>query len=624
MIIKNIFRVSLSVAIALSFWVFVAALPPFRIGIWVDSECVLVIAHLLFAVIGLCLSFLWCVTKELFCSTHTLIFVFFAAFSLLATLWAKNPIVHHLGVPLLGEGSVLFCGLSLLSFGFDNSSKRKLIYWSAIAASSTVGILVFFNHPIYGLNINSDWLPYVFTAFLAPIALGIYVISTLTNNKILEVTIIFLSLALLVLSHNKAAWIAVVITIFFWLVAKQFKHRYFLQKIICFSIPLLSVGASYTLSNWSIFSSLEYRKFAIQSYILAWQDSPLILLIGNGWGYYCENLQKYITALPVAFFNNHSWQPSWHGINRLDFHCMHFGAEVLFSIGLMGAVLYVALILTLFARQNYEKDSFRIFLFAMLFSGLTSTWFTLMCVWPFFVLGFSILNQQKLTVTRAPLPIIYLLVSTILCSGAAITYWKTAVLYPADPRSLFYNFTNSKSMPTQNDMKVSYNYRGLHLGCFSLNTLKKINQMSYSIMTTELNIVFSIYDPKTSPLMLDVAILHGMPYFSGDDHTKQDLWEKVVNAILQKAPKRTDLLVAYINELIGSSQLEKAKSFIMRMLNRNPADPFALWLDGICHVYERNIDHGKALMVKALGQGIEKWIFIPKNLQNQLSEKPLL
>jgi hypothetical protein len=622
--VKNVFRVSLSVAVAISFWVFVAALPPFRIGIWVDSECVLVVAHLILTVIGLCLSLLWCVTKKLWCSNHTLVFACFAVFSLLVTWWAKNPVVHHFGVPLLGEGSVLFCGLSLLSFGIDNANERKFIYWSAIAAGSTAGILIFSNHPVYGLNINSNWLPYVFGAFLAPIALGIYTLSILTNNKIVKVAIVLLSLALLALSHNKTALIAVVIAIFVWLVTKKTKHGYFLQKIICANIPLLSVGAIYILSSWPAFSSLESRKFAIQSYMLAWQESPLSLLIGNGWGYYFENLQKHIITLPVGFFNNYSWEPSWDGIERLDFHCMHFGVEALFSMGIMGLALYITLILISFSEQNYEKNAFNTFLFAMVFGCLTSTWFTLICVWPFFVLGFSILDQQKLNLARAPLPIVYLLISTAFCAWATVTYWQTAVLYPTNSKSLFYNFTNSKSMPAQNDIKAAYNYHGFHLGHFFLNTLKKIDRMPYSLIVAELNLVFSAYDPKTSPLVLDVALLHGIFHFSGDEHKKHDLWEKVANAVLQKAPKRTDLLVAYITELIGSKQLEKAKSFIMRMLNTKPDDPFALWLNGIYHAYEGEIGQGKALMIKALSQGIEKWIFIPENLQNQLNGKSFL
>lgn len=553
-----------------------------------------------------------------------MIFTCFAIFSLLASLWVKNPIVHHLGVPLLGEGSVLFCGLSLLSFGFDNTSKRQVIYGSAIAAGATAGILVFLNHPNYGLNINPYWLPYVFGAFLAPIALGIYVVSTLIHNKIGKVSIVFLSLALLVLSHNKTAWVAVVAWTFFLLVSRQSKYGYFLQKMICASIPLLSLAAIYFLSNWQAFSSLESRKFAIQSYVLAWQDAPLSLLFGNGWGYYFENLQKHITSLPVAFFNNGIWQPKWDGIDRLDFHCMHLGVEALFCTGILGFMLYTALILTPFSDQNYKKNSFNIFMFTVLFGCLTSTWFTLMCVWPFFVLGFSILNQYKFTVMRAPLPIVWIFIATILCAHGAVTYWQTSVLYPANPKSLFFKFTNSKHMPAQKDSEATYNYKGFHLGHFTLNMLKKINKVPYPIITSELNLVFSVYNAKTSPLVLDVAILHGISHFSGDEYTKQEMWEKAANAVLQKAPKRNDLLVAYVNELIESNQLEKAKSFIMLMLNKNQNDPFALWLKGICYVYERNIDRGKSLMVKAIGQGIEKWIFIPMHLQNSLKQKPLL
>ncbi len=615
--LENILDISLSVAIAISFWLFVAAIPSFRVGIWVDSECVLVAAHVLFAAVGLFLSVLWCMTEKLFCSRHTLIFTCLAIVSLFATLWAKNPIVHHLGVPLLGEGSILFCGLSLLSFGFDNASKRKLIYWSAIFAGSAAGILVFLHHRQYGLDINPDWLPYVFGAFLAPIALGLYAVSTLTNNKIEKGIIVFLSLALLVLSHNRTAWVAVVAVMCFWLLTRKTKHAHLCQKTLCASIPLLSVVVICFLGDRS-FSTLESKKFAIQSYVLTWKDEPLSLLFGNGWGYYFENLQKQITALPVEFFHNNSWKPSWDGIDRLDFHCMHLGAEALFCIGVLGILFYVMLILTPFAEQNYKKNAFSILMFSVLFGCLTSTWFTLMCVWPFFVLGFSVLNQHKFGVTRAPLLILWLITSTAFCAHGAVTYWKTAVLYPASPASLFFRFTNSQSMPKPNDIKAAYNYHGFHLGHFTLNTLKKANHLSYRVVADELNLVFSIYDAKTSPLVLDVAMLHGMPYFSGSYSEKQNMWENIARAVLQKAPKRTDLLVSYVTDLIENNQLEKAKSFIEIMLNKNSNDPFALWLKGIYQITENDVESGKALMMQALGTGIEKWIFIPEELKNSL------
>jgi hypothetical protein len=148
--------------------------------------------------------------------------------------------------------------------------------------------------------------------------------------------------------------------------------------------------------------------------------------------------------------------------------------------------------------------------------------------------------------------------------------------------------------------------------------------MPSRIVSAELNLVFRAYDAKTSPLVLDVAMLHGMKYFQGHSKEKQNILESVAHAVLQKAPKRSDLLVSYVKDLIENHQLSKAHGFIDAMLTRNANDPFALWLMGIYQIHEEDIEKGKLLMIQALNQGIEKWIYIPKDLKKQLKEKPLL
>jgi hypothetical protein len=483
--------------------------------------------------------------------------------------------------------------------------------------------LVFLHHPKHGLNISPNWLPYVFGAFLAPIALGIYTISTLTTNKIKYVILVLLSSFLLFMSHNKTASVAVFVVACFWLITRKTKREHNLQKYLCASVPLASLIAIYTLGNWQQFSTLGSRKLAIQSYVITWQDEPLSLLFGHGWGHYFENLQKTITSLPVEFFRNHSWNPSWDGIERLDFHCMHLGAEALFSIGLIGLIFYVMLVLSPFSQQTSAKPSFSVLLFSVLFGCLTSTWFTLICVWPFFVLGFSTLNQDKICVTKTPLLILWLCISTVLCAHGAVTYWQTAVLYPANPKSLFYRFAHNKKLPTDEAVKSTYNYQGFHLGHFVINTLKKVNRTPSNAIATELNMAFRVYDAKNSPLVLDVAMLHGMQFFQGSDNEKRNLRENIAHAILQKAPRRSDLLVPYIKELIENQQADTAKDFIKTMLARNAKDPFALWIKGIEHIHEKDTAYGKSLMIQALDQGIEKWIYIPRQLKDQIKEKPL-
>jgi len=625
--VSYFFEKCLIICIAASFWLFIMALPPFRIGIWVDSECVLATAHLIFSVLGLCLIILWSLKRKLYCSIHTLIFFSFALISLLATLWANNSTVHHLGSPLLGEGSVLFCGLSLLSFAIDNSSQKNTIYWSAVFAGIIAGILVFLHHPQHGLKVNPNWLPYVFGAFLAPIALGIYAVGTRLKSKTQQKILLLLSCLLLLLSHNKTAWAALILSLCIWPIIK---HKQHLQKYICASIPfgmmigIYVLGTKCVVEKWPIFSSLESRKLALQTYALTWKDNPLKLLSGNGWGYYFENLQKQITKLPVVLFQDNSWKPSWDGVDRFDFHCMHFGAETLFSIGIIGLILYITLLVSPLSEAPTRKSKIHTFMFVTLFGCVTSTWFTLVCVWPFLILGFSIFDRYKIIITRAPLTILWLWISTIFCAYAAATYWNTAILYPANQKSLFFRFTHSKKLPSAGDIRQSYNYKGFHLGHFTLSILKKINQTPSRATMNELNLIFKIYDAKTSPLILDVALLHGLKYFQGSSIEKQLLWDSLASAIQQKAPKRSDLLVQYISELIENNDFTKAKSLISAILSRNPQDPFGFWLEGIFLIHTGATKQGKILMEQALQHNIEKWIYIPKNLKELLHQEEVL
>lgn len=553
--------------------------------------------------------------KELYYSNYTLIFTSIAIFSLLITLWANNPILHHFGSPLLGEGSVIFCGLSILSLAIDNISNRNTIYWSVIFSGIVAGIFVFMHHPQHGLNINPNWLPYVFGAFLAPISLCIYAISTKIENHIQQRILLLLSCALLFLSHNKTAWASVFLSSCLWPLVK---NRLSLQKYICLSIPFVSALSLFILGKWPVFSSLESRKLALQSYLLSWKDNPLSLITGNGWGSYFENLQKQITCLPVSFFKNHVWQPSWDGIDRLDFHCMHLGAETFFSIGITGLILYLALLATPFLKKYPQKNNLHLFIYTVLFGFLTSTWFTLVCVWPFLIFGFSVFNQHRNITTKMLPPILWSLLCAILCSHAAVTYWQTASLYPTNQKSLFYKFTYSKKIPTSDELKKPYNYRGMHLGHFILTILKKMKHPPSQSSIRELNFAFKIYDSSSSPLILDVALMHGISYFKGSFTEKQNLWDKIAQAIRKKAPKREDLLISYVQFLIENNQLSKAKDIINSVSPENPNNPFVLWMKGMYFIHNDNVEQGKNFMRQALHYNIDTWILIPKSLKNKI------
>ena len=191
--LKNSTGYLTSILVALTFWLFIATIPPLRVGIWIDSEFVLVVANALFAAIGISLLLLWFSRRQLHFSDQTACFFMITILSAIATIWAKNKVLHHFGVPLLGEGTVLFYGLLLLSLAYDNIQINNFLRFSVIIAGCVAGLLVVLNHPEHGFSINPDWLPYVFGAFLAPIALGVYNAGKDYENKFIKTLIICLS-----------------------------------------------------------------------------------------------------------------------------------------------------------------------------------------------------------------------------------------------------------------------------------------------------------------------------------------------------------------------------------------------------------------------------------------------
>mgnify|MGYP000163774175 CR=1 FL=1 len=614
--LKNSTGYLTSILVALTFWLFIATIPPLRVGIWIDSEFVLVVANALFAAIGISLLLLWFSRRQLHFSDQTACFFMITILSAIATIWAKNKVLHHFGVPLLGEGTVLFYGLLLLSLAYDNIQINNFLRFSVIIAGCVAGLLVVLNHPEHGFSINPDWLPYVFGAFLAPIALGVYNAGKDYENKFIKTLIICLSIALLWVSHNKTAWVAVILCIFLWGLIHTIKSRDTVIRLTCISLPILSVVAIYVLGSYPGFGTLESRKLAIQTYIEAWKDNPLSLMYGHGWGYYFENLQKQITQLPVKFFDGELWNPSWDGIERLDFHCMHLGVEVLFSIGFLGLILYVALILS---PLNYMKEQpFNKLLFVVIFVSLTSTWFTLVCVWPFLVFCMASLNRPKLALNRSYFLVIAILLGSVCCGHASFTYWNTAMLYQTSKKSWLQKSTFTQ--PTPQQTVTEYNYYGFHMGHFLLTLTKKVSYLPYDVLNTEFIKLFEMYDPKSSPLALDVAMLHALQYYADKQNPQFYLWEQAAMAVLQKAPKRTDLVVPFVKGLIESNQLDKAQQFITMIKQNNADDPFGIWLEGIYHIQQKEIASGRQLMQFALNKGIDKWIFIPDKLYGQLTK----
>jgi hypothetical protein len=201
-----------------------------------------------------------------------------------------------------------------------------------------------------------------------------------------------------------------------------------------------------------------------------------------------------------------------------------------------------------------------------------------------------------------------LVMAGTLCGHGAWTYWRTAALYPTTPASVFYPLTYNKDLPPYDRMSESYNVNGFHLGHFLLNTMRRSHNVSTRDVQREIEIASLVYNPKTSPLVLDVAMLHGLEIMPHSDAFAKG----VADAILRKAPRRTDLLIAYVTRLLQQGQFQTADLLITQMKKSHRRAPAVLWMRSLFAAKEGHYKKAQRLQRRALQAGIDRWIRVAR------------
>lgn len=594
--------------IAASFWLFLATLPPFHIGLWVDSEAVLVAMFGVYALLG---GALLCVPHPLKASQRSYLCVLMALISGFATLWSENKTMHHWGTPMLGEGTALWTGLMLLSLGYDqlDGARLRWIKRSACAAAVVAGALVLCNNARW-LGWHPEWAPYTFGAFLAPMALVLGLCTTL-----------WAALPLLILSHNKTFIMASAASCLAWLWLRSKSSKWLV--VIVLAIPVVAIAWDFlgyaiwqaqnidaptlVMDHWW---SLRSRALSIMVYGFSWWDEPWRLLCGYGWGSYFQHLQENITSLPIELFHNQAWRPNWDGVDRIDFHVMHQGLENLFSLGLAGLAVYIAMLIL-----PLKRIAFKPFLVAVSFAAVTSTWFTLPSVWPYWMLAWVLVlpkGEAAYVVIGKKTSYLSLMLAIFIVGQAGLNQWNTACLFPAREDSWLRSFTCSKV--TSTSWGASYNYHGFHMPYFVFNLMGKRDQIAPDVLHHELARTLSTYNPQNSTLLMDISMLHVFKYMSAIDATYGNTWFLAVKAILAKAPKRSDMAQTFIQYALQHQRHEDVCVLVESMLVKNPCDVCALWYKGLYLNNANQTQQGLESMKQALNLGVKKWLPIPQDL----------
>lgn len=411
-----------------SLFVFVAGLKPFHIGLWFQSEPVLVALMLSGAALALCAVCSHPLRERVLLAWKEpaiRILVAFVAWSMLASGFADFPLRSWMGPPETGEGIFSWLVLVLLTLGAYSLwqqaiYRRRLVVVAVIASMSAILLQTQMT--------STDWQPVKwpdfasFVAFFLMIvmlaappklttwhwiiagAIGIteLMLADSSSAKAIFMLLPVLALGLYGLQHwmgkgerfyRRARQILtglVVLPIVITLVTVSVEAPQFAQTVhwVDRVVGKILHLDNYDTPDWSFEEgSLGTRVLFNHVATDALIAEPTLLLTGNGWGGFSDLLFRHVFTDGIRLYNDAAkWAPNWFMIAGSAFHCHNMFVEALIATGLIGFLLFSLLPVVIIQRLPQE----RLLVLGSLWVGvflLGTFWFMMPLAVPFMALA---------------------------------------------------------------------------------------------------------------------------------------------------------------------------------------------------------------------------------------------
>lgn len=581
-------------------WIAIAALPFFRFGIWIDVEPTLIVYHWIAALFagGLFL--------DRFNSPKTSLNPIITGIGALIILslctlpFALDAGLTWYGLPDSGQGILSMIGFSFMLLGFkrliDEGYSRFLWVNTALATLIISGFTLFGN--IWGKGTPlAEWSPYVFSAFMAFMAIGLLALSLTSESQNHRIGGTILSGGLILLSSNKTAIIsfAVILGILGSRILSSSLQKYarFRFSLTVGLAPLAILVSMILFASPTSFPSLWSRVRIIQMVGLEMLEHPWRLLVGYGWGSYTDTFLANLTRVPEAMYQNGLWSPTWDALSHINSHSHHHVAEALLSTGILGAL--IILLLPAFAVYTSDRDKLiPAFIVFFLYTATSSGWFEIPATLPFIALSYAVFwpkespwNKTIATSFLRP----WYAIGGVLCFIGGMQTFNVGIAYPG-PRSLISeSYGELLPIPCSRAIEAA-GPGGAHLAHHLRSLVNESAHYRYSNKQvveeiSELVCAAQSIKQPTFSLLLSLITLTGdiakIDTFRWVKPLRNQLlpqWRPMLERVLIKAPYRTDLLAPYFRWQIKQGNHEEVWDWCNRILTKNPDDPIALWFKG--------------------------------------------
>lgn len=404
-----------------------------------------------------------------------------------------------------------------------------------------------------------------------------------------------------------------------------------LALMLCLSYALIAID--FRAAFDSIDSRILIAKIAIASVI---DSSALEWITGHGWGSTQAAFYRDLTESGASLLDNR-WDFLWRDI----FHSHNIALELTYETGLLGLLAFAALL----AGLIYKADSARrlpAIVFVVGYVVMNSVWFEYAHTVPILALAVAALAGKGTAQDEEPVAGRFvggavaaaIFVSCLAASAALYDFARQIVPFRMQidllPRKNF-PVESFPDDPRGNDFIRASAYRAI---------TRRINsalqaEADYVPATTVLSAILDDIEARIVSTRNPDLLLVGLVIFN-DGHYAQPrewikavverrtrLWDKLAERHLELAPKRTDVLVAYLSWQIANNRTAKARKLISRIRLRDPAEPVGLYFQGVLETRKTTQDgkqQGLTKIAQAVENGVERYLKVPDWLKKMAAD----
>lgn len=657
----DIFRLLGLVLLCIQLFSFVFSLRPFQSGTWFNTEPAMV-ALFGFGVfsslwLGVGISKKWLVLEL---PVHPLIYVLSAwAFWQVALLpFAENNFRSLLGIPQTGEGvvwQVLLVVLTLFSMPlWSEVSNRKIILGSALLSMCIMAYL-HFDPAVFCLKLQNyvknnpvtpaNWPDYL--SFIAVYTWIIFASAQSLHTKRIYLLVLTLCAATILFSSNRignyflpVVFIGMGIALFcrVWKgkpkVVSYLVKLEKLQKIVAvigIFVPLYFVFVSQYPEKFPCKNdSLESRAVFNQVVVAKLSSEPLILVTGQGWGGFADDMFKYGMVDGLYSFRNGEYRPNCMWLAGTVFHSHDQPMEAILSSGLIGFILFMAIPIVAFLPLR--RSLFWWCVPALIgISAVSVTWFTLPQVLPFQALAYAALCAGRRVTLRRQYEFnsYFSILSVVLAVFFALCLWQQVQMinYGERLKSIMSEDPNKEELVEfmakdiarggERLINVINYYMEFVLGKIASGTVTESDRDWYRNFLVLASNAATAPDASIKIIKLDVE-LSMLPFRvvrdSLIDDLKPEIKKTLFDSILRiskAAPQREDFTAPYFMSLEGvtGGDISKQIYILEQILSVAPNHRIALWLLGGILVQakdENTREKGVEMQKKAIELGVER------------------